>query len=66
MLKIVRSTDGCDHGLFEMGSEIFRTLPVISIPDDYWLAVGFDLFDRVRTNMSVWKLSEYLAKDNLF
>ena len=66
MLKTVRSTDGRDHSLFKLGSEIFRTSPVVSIPDDYWLTVGFDLFDRVRTNMSVWKLSESLAKDYRF
>ena len=66
MLKTVPSTDGRDHRLFEMGSEIFRTSPVVNIAEDYWLTVGFDLFDRVRTNMSVWKLSESLAKDYRF
>ena len=66
MPKTVRWTDGQDHELFKMGSEIFRTSPVVSMPDDYWLTVGFDLFDRVRTDMSVWKLSDFLAKDYRF
>ena len=61
MLKTVPSTDRRDLGLFEMGSEMFRTSPVVSIPDYYWLTVGFDLLDRIRTNMSVWKLSGSVA-----
>ena len=66
MLKTVRSTDGRDRELFKMGNNIFRTSSVVSILDDYSLTVGFDLFDRVHTNMSVWKLSESLAKDYRF
>ena len=63
MLKAVRSTDESDHRPFKMGSNIFRTSSVVRITDDYRLINGSDLFDRVPTNMSVWKLSVFFAKD---